>query len=639
MKRFFLLIGIIFTPLFLSGQNYQWVNGIGGTTIDQGSGIVLDTDGNAYLVGSFQGTVDFDAGVDTSEWTSVLKDIFVAKYDSLGNHQWALAFGSDQNDEARSIAIDDLGYIYLTGNFADSIDFDPGPGTAMLYAEGFKDSFIAKYDADGNYMWAIDIGGPAADDGYQVQVDGLGNLYATGWFSDSCDFDAGPDTAHGYSNGSSDIYIAKYDTGGNWLWHVTAGSTNLDQGYALTTDASGNVFVTGIFIGSVDFDPTFGFAVLSSPSNANTFIAKYNSIGSLVWAKNIGGPSSDQGNGIWWDSSDALYLTGLFGGTADFDPNAGTAALTATALSDIFIAKYSNTGAYVWAQNFGGGSTNAGAAIRTDGDGKVYVAGHFGGTADFDPGPDVIELNSAGGDDIFVACYQSTGAYIWARGVGSATGDKGLALAVNDKAQVFLTGYYAGTADFDPGVGNAGMTPVGNRDIFLAMYGPCTGANVGVGISGDTVATASATAGSFQWVDCDQNYAVLVGATSNSFSTADSGHFAVIVTEFGCIDTSACYMLRPAAKGGFGAFVTENTLAQKIRIYPNPTTNYITVDFGEPCQNAKVVVTDINGKIQLQAACSGDSRLVLDTRTLANGLYFVNVRTEFEAMTLKMVKH
>ncbi|HRI59544.1 MAG TPA: SBBP repeat-containing protein, partial [Saprospiraceae bacterium] len=411
-------------------------------------------------------------------------------------------FGSDE--QGRAIARDASGNVYVTGYFNGIADFDPGAGTASLSSAGGQDIFIAKYDASGNYVWAKQVGGPQTDMANGIAVDGSGNVYIPGYLIGTADFDPGPGTTNLNSAYNEDVFIAKYDASGNYVWAKKVGGTTDDIGYGIAVDGSGNVHITGYFKGSnVDFDPGAGTANLSSaPSGKDVFIAKYDASGNYVWAKQVGGTTDElvYGYGIAVDGSGNVHITGSFEGfNVDFDPGAGTANLDADFyISDIFIAKYDVSGNYVWAKRVGGTSNDIGYGIAVDGSGNVHMTGYFqGSNVDFDPGVGTANLNSAGSPDIFLAKYDASGNYLWANQVGGTAYDIGYGVAVDGSGNAYMTGYFSGSnVDFDPGAGTTNLSAA-FEDIFLAKYdasgnyvwakqvnGPLNDAGTGIAVDG-----------------------------------------------------------------------------------------------------------------------------------------------------------
>ena len=328
------------------------------------------------------------------------------------------------------------------------------------------------------YEWAFnvpEIGGNNSGLGIATDPAGNGDVYVTGIFRDTADFDPSGNTANLIANGAYDAFVAKYDIDGNYMWAFNLGGTsNNDSGNGITTDVSGNVYVTGIFWGTADFDPSGNTANLTSNGNADIFVATYDANGNYLWAFNVGGGNYDVGNDIAIDTAGSgdVYITGYFTGAADFDPSGNTANLTSNGNHDVFVAKYDATGSYLWAFNVGGIFDDYGRGIYTDpaGSGAVYVCGRFQNTADFDPSGNTASLTSNGGTDFFVAKYDSTGNYLWAFNVGGTSSDYGLAITTDVSGNVYVTGNFRDTADFDPSGNTANLISNGQWDIFVAKY-------------------------------------------------------------------------------------------------------------------------------------------------------------------------
>jgi hypothetical protein len=230
-----------------------------------------------------------------------------------------------------SIESDASGNIFVAGNFQHTIDFDPGPGQFNLSSTAFTvDAFVAKYTSSGNFLWAKKFGGKYYDEGLELAVDGNGNVYFSGVFIDTVDFDPGPATfniiaAHSTVN-NADIFITKLDGSGNLIWAKSIGSTANERVYSLALDANFNVYTTGYFNGAVDFDPGAATSSFNSGTVNRTFISKLDSNGDFVWAREIPSPSINVGRGITIDKSGNVCVTGYFFGSANFT----VASLTST---------------------------------------------------------------------------------------------------------------------------------------------------------------------------------------------------------------------------------------------------------------------------------------------------------------------
>jgi hypothetical protein len=383
--------------------------------------------------------------------------------------QWARNGGN----RGSSVVTDDLGNVYIGGYFSGTKDFDPGPGTYFLNAVGIADdAFMSKFDAAGNFMWAIQFGGTATSYVEELAIDDAGNVYATGRFSLDIDLDPGPGTLNVTGAGGGDIYVVKVNPGGNLVWGKVMAGTNSEIAHAITIDPMGNVIVTGGFMGTVDFDPGPGVAnIASGGTSDNCFVAKLNSNGDYVFATKFNAGNFSQGHSLATDPSGNIYVSGTFTLTANF----GGTNLTAAGGGDIFVAKLTPFGALLWVDNLvSSTSSESDECMRLDKDGNVYITGRFIGTADFDPGPAVFNMTPTGSDDVFISKLNSSGNLIWALHFGGSNAEAGNGIALDTLGNVYTTGLFQATADFDPGPGVFNLTATSN-DIFISKIDP-TGA-------------------------------------------------------------------------------------------------------------------------------------------------------------------
>jgi len=445
---------------------FGWAKSMGGTSDDFGISIATDSSGNIYTTGYFQGTVDFDPGVGTSNLTSTGGyDIFISKLDNSGNFVWAKSMGGASGAFGLSITLDSSGNIYTTGHFDGTADFDPSAGISNLTGSG--DVFVSKLDSNGNFVWAKSMGGMSSDIGRGIALDSSGNVYTTGYFSGTADFDPSAGTSNLTSAGSGDIFVSKLDSNGNFVWAKSMGGASDDDSWSITVGSSSNVYMTGYFQSTADFDPGAGISNLTSAGSYEIFISKLDSNGDFVWAKSMGGASGDSGFAITLDSSDNIYTTGYFRLTADFDPGIGVSNLTSAGGNDILISKLDSSGNFVWAKSMGGTSHDYGFAITLDSSGHIYTTGYFDDTADFDPGAGISNLTSAGSSDIFVSKLDTSGNFVWIKGMGGMSSDHGYGISLDSSGDVYTTGDFASVSDFDPSAGTTNLTSAGLADIFV----------------------------------------------------------------------------------------------------------------------------------------------------------------------------
>jgi len=218
----------------------------GGTANDYGQSIAVDKSGNVYITGYFTGTAAFGSVSKTSKGNN---DIYLAKYHKSGILQWVESAGGSGEDFGFGIAVDSLGNVYITGNYQGAASFDSVTKTS---AGGF-DIFVAKYNSSGSIQWAQSAGGASNDYGQAIAIDDNGNSYITGYYYDAITFG----TISKTSKGSADIFIAKYNTSGAVQWAQSAGGTSADLANGIALDSIGNVYVTGYYQGTINFNGSF----------------------------------------------------------------------------------------------------------------------------------------------------------------------------------------------------------------------------------------------------------------------------------------------------------------------------------------------------------------------------------------------
>ncbi|NET44277.1 DUF4347 domain-containing protein [Okeania sp. SIO2B3] len=257
---------------FDSDGNFLFAQNIGGSTVDQGNGIAMDSNGNVWATGSFEGSIDIDSDGNNDLTNNGNADSYVAKFDSDGNLQFAQNIGGSGFDVGLGIATDSNGNVWATGFFNGSIDID-SDGTDDLTSNGDFDSYVAKFDSDGNLQFAQNIGGSGFDRGNGIATDSDGNVWATGFFNGSIDIDSDGNNDL-TSNGSVDSYVAKFDSDGNFLFAQNIGGSSGDVGNGIATDSNGNVWATGSFEGSIDIDSD-GNNDLTSNGSVDSYVVKF----------------------------------------------------------------------------------------------------------------------------------------------------------------------------------------------------------------------------------------------------------------------------------------------------------------------------------------------------------------------------
>jgi len=505
---FSLLFGL--NGIATAQTDFVWAKQMGGNQYDQAVAIAVDASGNVYTTGYFSGTADFDPGTGVFNLTPTGgmwdADIYISKLDASGNFIWAKQLGGVNYDQAIGIAVDASGNVYTAGTFSSTVDFDPGAGVFELTPYGGswdQDIFICKLNSDGNFVWAKQLGSTNYDQITGMALDASGNVYTTGGFSETEDFDPGAGVYNLTPTGGmwdQDIFVSKLDPSGNFVWAKQFGGINYDQSGGIAIDASGNVLTTGGFYGPSDFNPGTGVDTLSSVTDSygypseDIFICKLNSDGEYVWAKSMGGEGYEQGSAITAFANGDVYSTGTFSQAVDFDPGPGSWTLTpsGTYNNDVYVSKLHSMGLFEWVMELGGPGYEYVSSISVDAASNVFTAGAFEGVADFNPGSEVNNLIAEGGDytqDAFISKLDAAGYYVWAKGFGGINYDQASDIYVDVTGNVYTTGSFGDTVDFDPGPGVIDFYSFGgeydNDDFVLKLH------NSNVGITEHNAATTS----------------------------------------------------------------------------------------------------------------------------------------------------
>ena len=309
----------LFVVKYNSSGTKQWTNQLGSSSRDSADDVATDSSGNIYVTGTTYSELDGNTSAGKA-------DLFVVKYNSSGTHQWTKQLGTDRYDEARGVATDSSGNVYVTGYTEGGLDGNTNLGKADL--------FVVKYNSSGTKQWANQLGTWDTDFANGIATDSSGNVYVTGSTYRSLDGNT--------SAGNADLFVVKYNSSGTKQWTKQLGSSSDDYANDVVTDSSGNAYVTGTTYGGLDSNTSAG--------NADLFVVKYNSSGTKQWTKQLGTSSTDTANGVTTDSSGNVYVAGGTYGGLDGNTSAG--------VNDLFIVKYNSSGTKQWTNQLGSSSRN-----------------------------------------------------------------------------------------------------------------------------------------------------------------------------------------------------------------------------------------------------------------------------------------
>jgi hypothetical protein len=331
--------------------------------------------------------------------------------------EWVRQFGTSEDDRSYGVSSDDAGNVYVTGATWGDLE---GSGA------GDDDAFLRKYDSSGNVQWTSQLGSASWDGSFGVSLDGLGNLYISGYTS----FDGilGP-TAGGY-----DGFVSKYTSSGNLEWTRQYGTGEQDESRGVSVDALGNVYVTGL---------TDGELVGSSAGGSDVFLRKYNTVGTHQWTRQLGSTFYDSGHSVSFDGLGGVYVGGLTWGALD-GMSAGK--------NDAFVSRYSSNGVLEWTRQLGTSEFDYSLGLSADDQGNVYVSGRTDG--------DLGAIN-AGEHDAFVAKYDSNGTLQWTEQLGTVEKEYSYSVSADESGFVYISGFTDGDLD---------GSNAGESDAFISKY-------------------------------------------------------------------------------------------------------------------------------------------------------------------------
>lgn len=395
-----------------SRGGFVWARSLGSSGLEGARSVAIDGDGNAWIVGHFEGTVDFDPGPGVFPLTASARDAFIWKLSPAGDLVWAGRVGGASTDEAQVVALGGFGAVFVVGNFVQTADFDPGSGVVQMTSAGNEDVFVLKLDSDGRFIWARRIGGPSEDLPYGLVVAGSDRVWTVGMFRGTADFDPGSGTFELTASGLYDGFVSELDVAGDFVWAGRIGGAGTDrlEGIALDPAHPPGVYVVGMFQGTADLDPGEKTDERTSNGGYDIFVTALGEGGDVHWTRTLGGGQDDWAAAAASSRAGHAWVLGKFQGTADFDPAETTFALTASSY-DAFAWKLDQDGDFRWAGQIGGAGDDGARAAAADGGGGLDLVGDFSWTADFDPGPEVVTLTPEGSYDAFAMRIAPCGAF------------------------------------------------------------------------------------------------------------------------------------------------------------------------------------------------------------------------------------
>jgi len=388
-------------------------------------------------------------------------------------YAWTHTVGGKYFENAVGLAIDAQDNIYVAGLFEDRVDFNPFKGRAnrdRRRSKGADDIYLTSYGPNGSYRWTVTMGADSFDCALGVAITPSNKVVFCGAFDGRFDFDPTEGKDKHKSNGNGDAFVTLLHTDRSYGWTVTFGGVGSEVARTITSDVDNNILVAGTFSSETDFDPGPGENIKRPNTDGyrDIFVSKFTENGSYLWTQTWGGIEGDYAFTVATDLNGNVYIGGQFSDTVDFDPTDGEDIRTSNGKADMYLTSLGPDGAYRWTRTVGGTDNDAALSVAVDGDGHVYLSGHFSGVVDFDSeGNGDIHDATGGGSDAFVTKRGTDGSYLWTKSFGAETGGAAADVTLGSQGQVVLAGGFSNKVDFDPGDGVDEHTSQGRRDIFV----------------------------------------------------------------------------------------------------------------------------------------------------------------------------
>lgn len=550
--------------------------------------------------------------------TVILSFFFLLRI-SAQTREWTSTIEGEKYKDSRAIVLDEIGNSYIIGWFQGAIDLDPGSSTKTITARRTYDSYIVKLDSKGDLLWGFNLEGTGDIRFYDLAIDKTGDVYITGDFTKTIDFDPGTDIFNLTSVGG-DTFILKLDATGNFQKAVSF-SDSYNRAHSIEIDNMGNIYTTGYFRDTTDFDPgpeKFILESVGSAQFADIFICKLDSETNLQWVRSFGGYDYSEGVSVTIDRFGNVYFTGTFFGTVDFDPGEGVSNVTSKGRSDFFVSKFDTNGNIKWVHTFGSSIENdIPTYIDADSYGNVYLSGYFSGTMDFDSSEEVAELTPTAETNNFLLKIDPNGFYRW------AINTPGQSFTIDAEDNIYTTGRFKGTFDFDRGESTHEFSSNGENDISITKY------------SSNSTYLWTTT---FGGLDYD---------SGNYISSNDIGNIIYTGKFSGTVDFGDSTVVENLSSQGENAIfinklnypipeIEEKPENKNFKIYPNPTTGLVNIDF-EELIIPTIIVTDVNGRKVYEQNNISENPYSF-TLNGASGIYFIKIIIDEVSQVIKVMK-
>ena len=523
----------------------------------------------------------------------------IASFSQVPVCEWAKTASGSSVDEANCITTDLLGNVYVTGTYASSV-LDFGTVELTITEEGYGDAYLVKYDPAGDVTWAKNAGGLYLNGGKAVTTDISGNVYLTGYFM-APTLVFGDVTLTNSGDATREMFLVKFDTGGNVVWAKSDGGTGNQSPNSISVDVSGNIFVTGVFDGIMTIGST---TLANTGSESEMFVIKYNPAGNSLWAKSAGGTSFS--TTIATDLTGNAFVTGSFRNpTLVF----GATTLTNAGNSDMFLVKYDPNGDVLWAKSAGEAGWEDANGLVTDASGNVYIAGTYSSSSiEFESNT----LTAEGNGDIYFVKYAADGDVIWAKKMGGSGYESTPSLTADEIGNIYVTGSFTSNIfHFEASALNY-EGDGSNNDMFFIKCDQ----------SGNLIWSKTYTQGAAYNITSTKS-----DASGNLYFTGMFNGGNLVLDAITIANPALFPDIYLAKLGNNSVGISQINEINQITIFPNPSSVQFSIFFPGNEKTVSVRIIDFLGREIRTTSFTGENVTVVNDN-LAKGVYFILGLTE-----------
>ncbi|BDD05844.1 hypothetical protein AUTU_33270 [Aureibacter tunicatorum] len=581
------------------------------------------------------------------------------------DHQWTKSYDQSGISMFSIPAVDEQGNVYKAGNFSNTIDLDDTENILEVTSKGDQDIFIEKRNDNGDFVWATSIGGSGNDNVESIAIDDQGNIYVTGKFTGTVDFDASDEVFELTSQDGGGSFVMKMDAQGGLVWVKAFGYNESNYQMNLLVNDNQEIYYGGSFSDKIDFSFDETPNILGAEDDcAHFFLMKINSQGEQVWIEAFGSAGCDnfgnmtfdnegnvlfsgsvmgeivgdnetssnfilykfdsQGEVVWQqeklgtgddtyfastvDEEGNIYSTGWFYGTVDFNSSDEVNNLTMKGFYDVFVMKQTSEGEFVWANSI---VAEQPTSINVDLEGNVIVTGLFSEDTDLDPSEEGEFIIEAQGEwDIYFQKLDNDGNFLEGYHIGNE-GDDGAISFIDAKGDLYTYGYYSGAVDFD-------FSEEGEHTLIANDGGSWFLQKISTACEPTYSTDVQESEGPFTWID------------GNIYTEDNNTATYIKKVEGQCDEIITLNLTVTKALG-----IDEDLMSKGVVLFPNPVENILTINNSSNSQMSIQLMSPLGNPIN---TISGSANTQIDMSNLISGVYLLKIEIDHQAYYKKVIK-